>query len=463
VFLTAPDPPDHVKIPKTREAVWVERLLWLFALSFAFDYRNAVAREGQGGTGIDQLLFLLSCVGATLGIVILGWRSLTVRPGAWLIGFWAVFVGFMLVNATLQGVMPSRSLRVTLPLAFCLFGMINVHIAGCMGIRPGNLVRPILVGACINVVWRIFYGLNFTGATLETSRLEVMSPATNWVTAWIGCAMLLRGRFHWSLLVASGIVFTGILVTVTRSLFFPVIASGLASGFCLMLSMRWGMVGWSGVWKRMVPLGAAFGVLIFGIAAVAVVQPRMLERWNERLFHLASTQNLSADISYLTRKAEADAMMKILSEDPVHFINGKGIGSSYYWDRAYIPEINLVIPNEGDNFDGMWFAGHSVWTYSLLSGGVIALLAFILLLISTAWLSVISAKQNSSDPGPDQWLAFLPFIATCCLLSETLTANPFDARLVGIIFGMMAGLPQAFMVRASWIHTSVRQQAPVLS
>jgi hypothetical protein len=104
-----------------------------------------------------------------------------------------------------------------------------------------------------------------------------------------------------------------------------------------------------------------------------------------------------------------------------------------------------------------------VWTYSLLSGGVIALLAFILLLISTAWLSVISAKQNSSDPGPDQWLAFLPFIATCCLLSETLTANPFDARLVGIIFGMMAGLPQAFMVRASWIHTSVRQQAPVLS
>ena len=183
----------------------------------------------------------------------------------------------------------------------------------------------------------------------------------------------------------------------------------------------------------------------------------MIERWNERLFHNASDQNLGADISYLTRKAEADAIWKILSDDPIHFIHGRGIGCSYYWDPAYLPEIWLVMPKEDTDVDEIWFAGHSIWTYGLLSGGVIALAAYLMLFGATAAFSLIAARANASDPGPDQWLAFLPFVATCCLLSETLTANPFQERLTGILFGMMAGLPQAFMVRASWIHTSARR------
>ena len=119
IFATA-DPPDPISVPKVREAVWVERLVWLFMLSFALDYRSPVSREGGAGAGLDQLVFLGSCVGATLGIVKLGWRYLTVRPGVWLIGLWALFITFMLVNSTLQGVAPSRSIRVILPLVFCL-------------------------------------------------------------------------------------------------------------------------------------------------------------------------------------------------------------------------------------------------------------------------------------------------------------------------------------------------------
>ena len=456
MIFAAADPPDHITIPKAREAVWVERLVWLFMLSFALDYRNAITSESGGSTSIDQLFFLGSCVGATLGIVKLGWRFLTVRPGVWLIGFWALFLSYMLVNATLQGVSPARSVRVILPLVFCLFGMTNAHIAGCMGISPSRIVRPILIAACTNVVWRIFHGLMFTGATLETVRLEVQSPATNWVAAWIGCALLLRGRFHWSLLAASGILFAGILITVTRSLFFPVIASAFACSLCFALGVRWRLFKWSSLLKRLLPVGAAGALMILALAVVAVVQPIMLERWNERLFHNAYAQNLGSDISYLTRKAEADAIMHILKADPVHFINGRGIGSSYYWDPAYLPEIYMVFPKNGEGFDDIWFAGHSIWTYGLLSGGVIALVSYLLLFGGSAAFSLLAARTNASDPGPDQWLAFLPFVATCCLISETLTANPFQERLVGILFGMMVGLPQAFMVRSSWIHTTAR-------
>jgi hypothetical protein len=453
IFATA-DPPDPISVPKVREAVWVERLVWLFMLSFALDYRSPVSREGGAGAGLDQLVFLGSCVGATLGIVKLGWRYLTVRPGVWLIGLWALFITFMLVNSTLQGVAPSRSIRVILPLVFCLFAMINCHIAGCAGISPARIVKPVLAAACINVVWRIFHGLMFTGATLETVRLEVQSPAINWLAAWIGCALLLRGRFHYSLLVASAILFAGIFVTVTRSLFFPVIASALATSFCFMLGVFWRQWPWSGIFPRLIPVAAAGGMAVFGLAAVWVVKPVLIDRWDERLFHNAYAQNLGSDISYLTRKAEADAILKILGDEPVHFIHGRGIGSSYYWDRAYLPEIYMVMPKEDGEFDDIWFAGHSVWTYGLLSGGVIALVCYLVLLANTAVSSLMTARANASNPGPDQWLAFLPFVATCCLISETFTANPFQERLVGILFGMMATLPQAFVVRSSWIHTS---------
>lgn len=436
--------------------MWVERLIWVFMASFALDYRSSAARESAGGAGIDQLLFLGSCIGSTAGIVFLGWRFLTVRPGAWLIAFWGLFIAFMLANSVLQGVQPGRSIRVILPLVFCLFGIVNAHIAGCMGIRPAKIVAPVLIAACVNIIWRIVQGFLFQGASLETVRFEVQSPATNWIAAWIGCAILLRGRFHWNLLVACGVLFIGIFITVSRSLIFPVVVAGLAGAFCFMLCVRWRQFGWSSLGKRLLPVGSAVMLLAVALGIVALVQPLMIERWNERLFHNASDRNLSADISYLTRKAEADAIWKILSSDPVHFIHGRGIGSSYYWDGAYLPEIWMVIPRTEAEFDDIWFAGHSVWTYGLLSGGVIALASYLVLFGGTAAASLLAARANASDPGPDQWLAFLPFVATCCLLSESLTANPFQERLVGIMFGMMAGLPQAFMVRSSWIHTAAR-------
>lgn len=453
------DPADPVSVPRAREAGLVEKLLWVFLLSFALDYRSSVAREGGGGTGLDQLLFLGLCVSSSCAILWLGRRFLTTRPGAWLLGFWALFLAYMMANSVLQGVNPGRSLRVALPLVFCFFGMANAHVAGCMGIRPAAIVRPVLVAACANIVWRIVHGFLFKEASLETVRLEVQSPANNWLAAWIGCAILLRGRFRWSLIAACGVLFAGIFITVTRSLIFPVMASALASGACWLLGRRWRLFGWSALPGRLLPVGAALALVAFALGAAAVFEPVMIERWNERLFHNASAQNLASDISYLTRKAEADAIWTILKEDPVHFVHGKGFGCSYYWDPAYLPEIWKVLPKKETEVDDIWFAGHSVWTYGLLSGGVIALGCYLALFGITAGWSLRAARANASDPGPDQWLAFLPFVATCCLISETLTANPFQERLTGILFGVMAGLSQAFMVRASWIHASARSHS----
>ena len=463
MFPAHTDPTDRIPVPRTGDAVHVERLLWVFLMSFALDYRAAASREAGAGTGIDQLLFLGLCVASSLAILWLGRRFLTVRPGCLLIGFWACFLAFMLLNPLLQGVDPGRSVRVALPLLFCFFGMTNAHIAGCMGIRPSRIVTPVLVAACVNIIWRIIHGFVFKDASLETVRFEVQSPANSWLAAWIGCAILLRGRFHWSLIIAATVLFIGIFITVTRSLIFPVTAAAMAALLCFLLGVAWRQFGWSSLPKRLLPVAAVAALAVLALGTAALIQPVMIERWNERLFHNASDKNLGTDISYLTRKAEADAIWQILSEEPIHFIHGRGVGSSYYWDPAYLPEIWQVLPKTDTAVDDIWFAGHSVWTYALLSGGVIALAAYLIVFGTTAAFSLIAARANVSDPGPDQWLAYLPFVATCCLISETLTANPFQERLTGILFGMMAGLPQAFMVRASWIHAATRHSSPVSS
>lgn len=450
---------DPVTVPATAAAPWVEKLLWVFMASFAFDYRASQAREASGGAGIDQLIFLALAVFSTAGILFLGWRYLLVRPGAWFILLWGLFLAFMGTNALLQGVAPGRAIRIILPLCLCLAGMMNAHIAGCLGVKPSRIVAPVFTAACINILWRIFHGFVFKEVTLETARVEVQSSANNWIAAWIGCALLLRKRFHWMLLVATGVLFIGIFVTVTRSLLFPVMASALAGGLCFLLGTRWGIFRARDLPMRLMPVGAAAALAIGGIVLAAVAEPLLIERWNERLFHHASDRNTTEDISYLTRRAEADGIFEILNRDPVHYLHGRGIGATYYWHSQYMPAIHLVYPPEEEIGNDIWFAGHSTWTYSLFSGGVIGLSAHLALIAGVMAASLLAARANASDPGPDQWLAFLPFIAACCLLSETLTSNPFDERLAAMIFGVMAGLSQSFLVRASWIHAGLRPPA----
>ncbi|BCX48878.1 hypothetical protein HAHE_27860 [Haloferula helveola] len=448
------DAHDPVSVPTAQHARWVERLLWAFLLSFSLDYRADFARAGGAGTGIDQLLFVAGCLASTAAIFFLGWRYLFVRPGSWLLVFWGGFLAYMLVNAFLQGVPAGRSLRIILPLCLCFAGMMNAHIAGCMGIRPSRIVAPVLVAACINVVWRITQGFLFKDITLDTARVEIQSSANNWIAAFIGCSLLLRRRLHWTLFLAAGVMFGGILVTVTRSLLFPIMASAVATFGCYFLGAKWGIYRMSELPRRIAPAAAVTGLALLAIGIAALAHPRLLERWEERLFHHAADRNLPTDISWLTREAEASSIFKILNEDPIHYAYGHGIGASYYWDPTYYQEVSLVYPKEELIAQTeVWFAGHSVWTYSLFSGGIPALLAHIGIIVAVMFASVRAARANATDPGPDQWLSFLPCVAAFCLLSETLTSNPFDERLAGLIFGVMAGLSQSFFVRASWIHS----------
>ncbi|MEM8953156.1 MAG: hypothetical protein AAGD22_03300 [Verrucomicrobiota bacterium] len=432
---------------------WIHLFLWVFALSFAFDFR------GESGGSVVQMGFLGIALAAGGIVVALGYRYLNVRPGAWLIVTWWSFLIFSLIVSLLSGVAMGHYARVIIPFVLCGLGIAVAHIGACSGLAMTQIVTPILISLVINVVWRAVYGFAFLGATLETVRVEILSPGINWLTAFIACAVLFRKGIGLRALLIGGLVFTILFVSVTRGPLLAMAVAGLTGFGCLVLAVLWRLIplAWAG--RKVITL-SVFGAFLLALGAVVVVsQPEIHERWVDRLFNQAGGVT-SKDVSWLTREAEAKAMIDILKEAPTTFVYGQGVGADYYWDPAYYPELYLVYPADFDFSGSLWFAGHSVWTYALFSGGVLGLLFHVALFGGVMVFCLRSVYVNRMLPGFRLDYAFLPFVATWCLLSESATSNPFDERLAGLVFGMMAGLPQVLFLRARMASMSRCKSVP---
>jgi len=432
-----------------KHLTWV--LLWVFGLSWAFDFKADVTGGGQGGS-LAQTAFLGVSVVAGFATMALNMRLLLLRPGVWLLLLWWAFLGYIALTSLGQGVPPGRFVRILFPYLMIGLGLAVANAAAGRGLTPMQIVTPMIVAGCLNIIWRIFYGFAFRGASLETARMEVFSAAMNPLFAYLGAAFLLRPRFHWVNLLVAAIAMGGVLVTVTRGLIFPITVAGLLGVGCLGLGLFWGVFSVRQIPQKFVVFA---GAALFAVALLAVVQvttPTLIERWTERLFHKAGGGQTSADLSWLSREAEAVAMIDILKRDPIHFVCGMGMGASYYWDAAYWPEMWTVYPADFDFSMDIWFNGHSVWTYTLFSGGLIGL-GFHLAFFAAASLNGLLAVRASARSGrvdSQTWLGFLPLFTVCCLLSESFTSNQLAERLAGVMLGLSAGVPQAlYMTRRS--------------
>lgn len=447
------DAPETVTPPPTWQAPWLRALFWVFMLSFAFDYKAEVP---SSISSLVQFGFLGIAASATGLMMLIGAPFLAVRPGGWLLVIWGIFLAYMTGNALLQGVPPGRFFRTGLPFFLSFAAMLNGHVAVSSGVRLAHLATPIFVTAIINIIWRMVYGLMFTSSTLETARAEILSPALSWSAAFIGCSILLRSRFHWTMLLAAGALFTAMLLSITRSLLFPMAASALASSLFFAFGLQWGAFRIQDFFKRVWPIAMVALVTIFFVGGIFIAFPNTLDRWEERLFSPTSDRNMASDPSLLTRQAEAKAIFDILDREPLRYVNGMGVGASFYWDDDYFPELYQVYDKDEleEMSSDIWYAGHSIWTYSLFSGGLIALTAFIGLFVATIAFSISSAAANASSPGPDFWLLFLPAVASICILSESATSNPFDERLLGMIFGATFSFSQAGFVRSHYLRNA---------
>ncbi|MEM9480028.1 MAG: hypothetical protein AAGA58_10285 [Verrucomicrobiota bacterium] len=428
--------PAPLPIPPMQRVIgW---LTVLFCCSFLFDFRG----EESGGSAV-QYVYLLIAVGSTACIALLGFRTLLAKPGVYLLALWFGYLVWAAVVATLNGVSPNHSLRILLPPLLCGCGILVAHVAACHGVRARTIVTALLVAAVGNILWRFFYGFAVKGATVDTARAEILSPALDWIIAFVACSLVLDRKLKPSTLIVAGIVLVTVMISVTRAVLLPIAMGGIMATVCLGICLAWRALDLSHLGRKAIQAGVAIATLAGFVIILALSQPAVTERWVERLFY-AQGGKTTVDASWLTRKAEAKAMWDILSEEPISFVYGKGVGAGYHWDSSFYPELYLVYPADFDFSGTFHFAGHSVWTYALFSGGVIGVLFHLGLFAGIMVFSIAGARAALQSGNFHPAIAFLPFVAAWCALSQSATSNLFDERLAGLMLGLMAGLPQVY-------------------
>ncbi len=444
-----------------KPSLFLFRILFVvFLLSFSFDYKDLKGEFGgaEGGGSLFHFLFIGLAMASGGLATFLGLRHLLVRPGVYVFLLWWIYLAFTLGVAVLSGNGMGHIMRLIIPPLLVGFGINVTLIAAAVGMRPGEAMRWFLMVALINCAWRFFYGAMFSGSPLSEVRMDILSPAIGFLFAWTGCALMLRTKFTWWTMLILGLPIFVAAISITRSLALPLALSFMTGAFCLVLGIIWKMYDFKFPFQKMIPLaamGVAGALVLLGTVAV---QPTLLDTWNERLFYNQGVDSAtSEDLSSLMRKAEAVSMLNILKKDPHTFIYGKGLGAAYYWDEAYFPELFLVYPNNRHQFpDYIYSAGHSIWTYTLFSRGAIGILFMLTAFFGVMALSIHSAWLNSRTVmGPRAWdsfLMFFPFIAMWAVLSESITRNPFDERLTGVLFGFAMAFPQFFYNRAYYLN-----------
>jgi hypothetical protein len=425
-------------------------LYWVFCFSFAFDFRGE-----KGGSAI-QYLFMVAALGSGALMIIASPRSLRTGPTNIMGGMWLIYLITTVVVAFTSHVDPSQYFRCVLPLLLFGLALWAGQVLAMRGYSAEDMLRPLLYAGSASVVWRFVFAIYISKIPIDEVRYEMLSPAIPLLFSAAVATAMLAPRMTPLPLIGGLLAIASVLISVTRSYIFTLIAAMISVGIALMISVAAKYWSPSDMRKKTMHVLSGATLVTISLLVMYAVQPIVFERWFERLFNHAGGRTMQ-DITYLTRAAEAKAIWTLLDEDPLRFAYGKGLGANYYWHSSYYPELLQVYPDTEEISKDIFVPGHSVWTYSLFTGGGFAVICYGFIFI---WLVVIGlscGKQTVLHRSDSLALAYLPFIAGICYFSQTLTSNPFCERFSAQILGLLVAMPQMFFLRAATNRSSVPQ------
>jgi hypothetical protein len=168
------------------------------------------------------------------------------------------------------------------------------------------------------------------------------------------------------------------------------------------------------------------------------LRPGFLQEWTNRIFHQYYG---GMDITLLTRLAEWSGQIRALTENMSSLIFGRGLGSEYFWDYNYFFVLKSVYSWNDFINKGGWYGGHSMWVYSLYSGGL--LFGWIIIAISFFSLFRMLAVVKKKHIHYDYILtSFAPLLLFLILgyISQGFTSHPLSNRFFALIAGFVFGM-----------------------
>lgn len=439
-------------------SVPIRLLIWIYCLSWAFDYR---ATE-DGGSIFQYVCFGITFASAA-GVVLLGWRKLFVLPTGKLLLGWELYLAGTVIVMLINDVEFGWYGRNILPPVLVLTSIAVVQVAAGCGFGYNTVLIPMVIASVINVIWKALYSLVIAGVPMDEIRLEMLSQCLPFLMGYMMTGLLLRPTLPRLSLLAGSLGVLSFMVSITRTSIFVIGAAGVGALIGLWRAKKLGLLPLD-FWKAKLRHVLSAGVLaIFILGMVGIVAPIVYERWAERLFHSTGSEYMSIDPSALTRLAETKSFYDLLNEEPSTWIFGRGVGYPYYWDESFIPEL-MYTYDDPDAFRSQTidvrFPGHSIWTYAAFSGGILGLLWYLWLFFASIRQSWKCTKLLPGLPKFPLEIAFMPLAGLLAYVGESLTTNPFIERTGGLVLGVMVAFPQ-FIYAAHYRKNMKAQGVPV--
>jgi hypothetical protein len=429
----------------------VERVIyWVFCFSFALDFRG-------DESGSLVLYFFLSVFLGSSALYLMVTMNRTAsrtekqsRGLVWINRLWWFYLASTAFTVIVMSVDPLHYMKVGVSYVVCGLSISMAKRMVSRNIRLIDMVTPLVYATIVSTAWTAFYSVMVKGVSVDESRYQITSPAIPLLFAY-GMWLLIVGRRP-KLLELLGIVLSVVLtvLSITRSNL--VVLAGLVLAYVL---LRRGATNKGG--RRSVVMVIVAGLVgCMGLLLATYLRPDTLETWQARIFEQRTAENV--DVTALTRIAEFSGQWKSLTEGLGSLAIGRGLGSTYVWDKDITDHFGPEATREEYS---VWDGGHSFWVYSIYTGGFLfgpIVPAVYLLSMAAAWRRARAAMRLQAiwQKNPSLQLQILPFLVLVAYFGFTFTAHPiatrFSALTVGIFFGL--SWKRLTLARGNFPHTS---------
>jgi len=411
-------------------------LLWIYIFSFAFDFK------GDVGGSLSQFIMAGLSIGAGLGFILYGYRvniSVALSPGLKKVtALWWVYLFSTAFTALITDVMFERYIRVFFPLLLCGISLLIICKFQTHLIDPHEILKPLLFATLVAVLWKIYYATQIAGIELYHMRYQILSGGgVCFLLAYVVTDTIVKQRFKPMTIIALAIVGIAAFLSITRSLILTVFFL-----FCGYLWMAFRTSLFTNV-KRTLSLVLIFTLILISCWYISnKLHPGISHVWMDRIFYKDQGYSISKDVTLWTRLSEWSGQWESLSKNMPSLLFGKGLGAEYFWDTRFSSRLRSVMNIYELQRKSGWYSGHSMWMYSLYSGGL--LFGWVIITISLLALFRIMAVIRNTSLGVapfQQDIAPLLFFMVLVFISQGFTSSPlvnrFFALIIGLVFGMI--------------------------
>jgi len=411
-------------------------------IPFALDFKGA-----ENGGSVIQFVYLSIVLSSSLLLIfsLKNYQPVAKIPNQvkWLFYVWCLYLLSTLLTTLINGVPLGNYVRVVMPFFLCGISMLIPILLFSRGVDLSFLFPLTLFCVLLSVIWTPVYALLILGIPLSVMRYQILSPVLPVLFGYGLCLFVLKPGVSAKLFWVLGLSFILVALSMTRSGFVIYIFTVVVLYIFLPSNYR-------RVFKKkaVVFIGPLLALLLFLFPVVEFLRPGFINIWIERF--VGGVNTLGFDVTTITRLSEYSGQMNQLFSGFKTTFFGVGLGSEYHWDSKYFYMLSQVILVDALEDHAPWVAGHSLWVYSLYSGGLLFgfLVPYCIIKSLLSFNKLVKDTILSYDRQSSVHIMFFCMLVVS-IVGASFFANPLGVRLVGVVFGLGLVLPHLFRQQVS--------------